>query len=101
VNARNIIVTVLAGIVAVLAVLALLLMARWSVDHLADGQTIEGCHWNRVSDAWVYDDDTLCRGTGEDPTVDSQGLPACANHRLAVLGADGRVTCIEGKDETP
>jgi hypothetical protein len=54
-------------------------------------QTIEGCHWNDSS--WVYDDGSLCRGTGEDPTVGSDGLPACADGRLAVPQGD-RVMCI-------
>jgi hypothetical protein len=85
VNARSLIVTVLAGVVAALAVLALV-----SVDHMSDGQTVEGCLWDGAD--WVYDDDTPMSRNRADATVDSQGLPACVNHRLAVLGAGGRVT---------
>jgi hypothetical protein len=58
---------------------------------LAPTQTVEGCHWNNSS--WVYGDGSLCRGTGEDPTVGSDGLPACADGRLAVPQGD-RVMCI-------
>ena len=47
---------------------------------------IEGCHWDATgrdlagdAGAWRYPDGTLCRGTGEDPTVDSHGRPVCAD----------------------
>jgi hypothetical protein len=56
----------------------------------APTQTVEGCHWNNSS--WVYDDGSPCRGTGEDPTVGSDGLPACADGRLAISQGD-RVMC--------
>lgn len=44
-------------------------------------QVIEGCEWS--GDEWDYPDGSLCRGTGEDPTVDNAGLPACADGRVA------------------
>ena len=49
-------------------------------------QVIEGCHWNEAADAWQYPDSSLCRGTGEDPTSGSDGLPACADGRVATEG---------------
>jgi hypothetical protein len=58
---------------------------------LAPTQIVEGCHWNDSS--WVYDDGPLCRGTGEDPTVGSDGLPAYADGRLVVSQGDW-VMCI-------
>lgn len=57
-------------------------------------QVIEGCHWSNDQDGWVYGDDTYCRGTGEDPTTDSLGRPACASGIPAVMKSD-RVTCID------
>lgn len=57
-------------------------------------QIIEQCHYDNVVGQWVYDDGSLCRGTGEDPTVDSQGKPACADGRLPVLEPSGRVMCV-------
>lgn len=59
---------------------------------VAHADTTEGCHWNGTTD-WVYSDGSLCRGTGEDPTVDVHGMPACANGRSATL-TEGRVMCV-------
>jgi hypothetical protein len=57
----------------------------------SDPQVIEDCHWEAPN--WVYPDGALCRGTGEDPTVDGAGRPACADGRLAVVTGP-RVTCV-------
>lgn len=57
-------------------------------------QVIEGCHWSNDQDGWVYGDDTYCRGTGEDPTTDSLGRPACASGIPAVMKGD-RVMCFD------
>lgn len=54
--------------------------------------TIEQCHFDGTD--WVYQDDTLCRGTGEDPTEDSYGRPSCADHRTAIQQGNGRVQCV-------
>lgn len=59
----------------------------------ADPQVIEQCHWSDSAAQWIYSDGSLCRGSGEDPTTGSDGLPACADGRLAVLQPNGRVTC--------
>lgn len=60
-------------------------------------QVIEGCHWSDTAQAWLYaDGGGLCRSTGEDPTTDSAGLPACADHRIAIPGIrPGTVTCVD------
>lgn len=41
-------------------------------------QVIEGCHWDESRQNWVYQDNGMCRGTGEDPTADAAGNPACS-----------------------
>lgn len=68
----------------------------WNCKTMGNGicgpQVIEGCHFDGAD--WVYDDQSLCRGTGEDPTTDSYGRPSCADHRTAIQQADGRVTCV-------
>ena len=66
----------------------------WPSHATGGTQVIEGCHWVQGKDAWIYSDGSLCRGTGEDPKVDSLGLPACADGRLAVIMPEtGRVMC--------
>lgn len=55
-------------------------------------QVVEGCHFDGMD--WVYQDNTLCRGTGEDPTTDSYGRPSCADHRTAIQQPNGRVNCV-------
>lgn len=75
---------------------ALLIVASALLVWFAPGayaQPIEGCTWNGA--AWIYDDGGLCRGTGEDPTTDSAGHPACAGGRVAALQG-ARVLCAKG-----
>lgn len=68
------------GILATIAILTTAATAIWIAPAAtADPQTIEGCHWSDTQQNWIYQDDALCRGTGEDPTTDSSGNPACAN----------------------
>jgi hypothetical protein len=55
---------------------------------------IEGCEWNDSANAWVYTDMHLCRGTGEDPTVDSQGHASCASGDVP-QSVNGRVSCVQ------
>jgi hypothetical protein len=75
-------------------------------DHHSDDagakpvQVIEGCHWNKSAIAWQYPDSSLCRGTGEDPTVDQYDDPVCANRNPAVPQQRfGTLTfsCVGGK----
>jgi hypothetical protein len=58
-------------------------------------QVIEGCHWSDDDSEWVYvGTDDPCRGTGEDPTTDSAGNPACANGYVPQEGSQVRFWCV-------
>jgi hypothetical protein len=60
---------------------------------LAD-KVIEGCTWDDDEGLWEYSDGSPCRGTGEDPTTDGYGSPACA-HGIAIPGPrTGTVACV-------
>ena len=69
------------------------------VAHADSPQVIEGCHWNGSTD-WVYSDNTLCRGTGEDPTHDGYGRPACADGLMWVPLANGHAVCTSVRVES-
>lgn len=74
-----------------LTIPASLLIIAWALPTHADlkditepAHAIEGCQWVVDTNQWEYPDQTPCRGTGEDPTTDAAGNPACANHNPAI-----------------
>jgi hypothetical protein len=75
-----------------IAVVAAAAVAGAATAHADTHQVIEGCSWNGSTD-WVYTDGSLCRTTGEDPTTDGAGEPACADGRVAVV-TSLRMTCL-------
>ena len=81
---------------APLAPLAAMVIGVWTAvpAHANSGQVIEGCHYSSLSGAWIYADGSLCRGDGEDPMVNRDGSPACAEGRTAVVTAPDRVMCV-------
>lgn len=72
-----------AAVAAVVAAAALLGSAV-PAHAQARPETVEGCHYSASVAAWIYPDGSLCRGTGEDPTTDANGSPACADGLIAV-----------------
>lgn len=69
---RTVIVIALLSILAAAGILA--------AEGKAMAESRETCTWSDSAGQWLEDGSgALCRGTGEDPTVDAKGNPQCAN----------------------